>query len=133
MDMNKKYQITVFGKTGCDKSKVLRQRVEKLAANQTTALVDHAYFDVETIDGIVCLAEAECIDPRRIPAMLVSEWDDEAGEYLPVPAKEPGAPDPVCKGARLFQHVGLQTDYSESGKGLLTPEMIETVLAEATN
>ena len=45
--------------------------------------------------------------------------------------KQPGTIDKVCKKARLYQFLGLQTDYSDLGKGLITPKMIQSVLAEA--
>ena len=37
----------------------------------------------------------------------------------------------VCRKSRLYQFVGLQTDYSEAGKGVISPKMIQAVLAEA--
>jgi hypothetical protein len=44
---------------------------------------------------------------------------------------EPGRKNGVCKQSRLYQFVGIQTDYSDVGKGLITKPMIESVLAEA--
>ncbi len=129
--MAAKYQIKVFGKQGCDKCHTLNQRLDKLLAKAEYADFEKLYCDVETIDGLVAFSEAECINPSRIPAMLVAQWDVEAGEYLPLGARQPGAPDPVCNKAKLYQYVGLQTDYSEAGKGILSPKMIESILAEA--
>ena len=126
----KKYQIRVFGKKGCAKCHTLNQRLDKLLAKKEFAEFEKLYCDVETIDGLVAFSEAECINPSRIPAMLVTRWDEEAGEYLPVPVGEPGKKDPLCKKARLYHYLGLQTDYSESGKGLITPKMIQAILAE---
>ena len=129
--MAAKYQIRVFGKKGCDNSRTLNQRIDKLLAKNTYADVEKLYCDVETIDGLVAFSEAECINPSRIPAMLLAKWDPEADDYIPVGSKEPGAADPVCGKTRLYQYVGLQTDYSDVGKGVLSPRMIEAVLAEA--
>ena len=129
--MASKFQVKVFGKQGCDKCHTLNQRLDKLLSKDEYSNVDKLYCDVESIDGLVAFAEAECINPSRIPAMLVTEWRDDCGEYVPVNTREPGSADPVCKKARLYQFVGLQTDYSDIGKGLLTPKMIQTVLAEA--
>ena len=129
--MASKFQVKVFGKQGCDKCHTLNQRLDKLLSKEEYSNVDKLYCDVESIDGIVAFAEAECINPSRIPAMLVTEWSDDCGEYVPVNSRKPGLADPVCKKAKLYQFVGLQTDYSELGKGLLTPKMIQTVLAEA--
>lgn len=130
--MASKYQIRVFGKQGCDKCHILNQRLDKLLAQEDFSAFEKLYCDVETIDGLVAFAEAECINPARIPAMLVTEWDEDAGEYIPVNTQKPGANDPVCRKAKLYQYVGLQTDYSSVGKGLITPKMIQSVLAEAT-
>ncbi len=126
------YQIKVFGKQGCDKCHTLNQRLDKLLASEEYSQFEKVYCDVESIDGLVAFSEAECINPSRIPAMLVTTWDSDADEYVPVETREPGAPDPVCKKAKLYQYVGLQTDYSDIGKGVISPKMIKTVLAEAT-
>jgi hypothetical protein len=130
--MGAKYQIRVFGKQGCDKCHTLNQRLDKLLAKDEYASFDKLYCDVETIDGLVAFAEAECINPARIPAMLVTEWNETSSEYVPVNSQEPGANDSVCMKAKLYQYIGLQTDYSNVGKGLITPKMIQSVLTEAT-
>ena len=128
--MSAKYQIKVFGKEGCDKCHTLNQRLDKLLAKDGFADFEKHYCDVESVDGLVAFAEAECINPSRIPAMLVSAWDAEAKEYVPVQTRQPGAKDPVCKKSKLYHYLGLQTDYS--GTGVISPKMIQSVLAEAT-
>ena len=130
--MSAKYQIKVFGKQGCDKCHTLNQRLDKLLAKEDFTDFGTLYCDVETIDGLVAFSEAECINPARIPAMLVTEWSEEVGEFTPIATQQPGAKDSVCKKSKLYQYLGLQTDYSGSGKGLITPKMIQSVLAEAT-
>ena len=130
--MAAKYQIKVFGKEGCDKCHTLNQRLDKLLEKEDYSAFSKLYCDVETMDGLVAFSEAECINPSRIPAMLVTEWSETENEYVPVGAREPGAKDSVCKKAKLYQYVGLQTDYSDVGKGLITPKMIQAVLAEAS-
>jgi hypothetical protein len=129
--MAAKYQIRVFGKQGCDKCHTLNQRVDKLLVKDTYTDVEKLYCDVETIDGMVAFAEAECINPARIPALLLTEWNAEADSYVPIGNKEPGAEDPVCSKSRLYQYAGLQTDYSDIGKGVLSPKMIQSVLDDA--
>ena len=124
------YQIKVFGKQGCDKCHTLNQRLDKLLKQEAYSSFDKLYCDVESIEGLVAFAEAECINPARIPAMLVTVWDEESKAYVPVSTQQPGAVDTVCKKAKLYQYLGLQTDYSSVGKGLITPKMIESVLAE---
>jgi len=128
--MAAKYQIRVFGKQGCDKCHTLNQRLDKLLSKEGYEAFEKLYCDVETIDGLVAFAEAECVNPSRIPALLVTAWNEQEGEYEPVPVKEPGAADPVCLRARLYQYLGLQTDYSDVGKGVISPKMIQSILAE---
>ena len=124
----KKYQIRVFGKEGCDKCHTLNQRLDKLLVKDEFAAFEKQYCDVETIDGLVAFSEAECINPSRIPAMLITQWDAETEEFLPIQTRQPGAKDPVCKKSKLYQYLGLQTDYS--GSGVISPKMIKSVLAE---
>lgn len=128
--MAAKYQIQVFGKKGCDKCHTLNQRLDKLLAKDGYTAFEKLYCDVETIDGLVAFSEAECINPSRIPAMLVTKWNEEQGEYEPLSVTEPGAADPVCRKSRLYQYLGLQTDYSNTGKGVISPKMIQSILAE---
>jgi hypothetical protein len=92
---------------------------------------EKCYIDVETIDGLVAFAEAECINPSRIPAMLVTAWDEEKADFIPLSTVTPGAKDAVCKKSKLYQYVGLQTDYSDVGKGIISPKMIKAILTEA--
>jgi len=128
--MAAKFQIKVFGKQGCDKCHTLNQRLDKLLETQTYSNFEKIYCDVETVEGLVAFAEAECINPSRIPALLITQWNEETGEYIPVSTKAPGSSDPICKKAKLYQYVGLQTDYSDTGKGVISPKMIRSVLAE---
>ena len=131
--MAAKYQIRVFGKKGCDKCRTLNQRIDKLLAKEDYAAFEKLYCDVETIDGLIAFSEAECINPSRIPAMLLTEWNEEEEDFVPVCSDAPGREDPVCGKARLYQYIGLQTDYSDAGKGIISPKMIQTVLAETTH
>lgn len=131
--MAARFQIRVFGKEGCDKCHALNQRLDKFLAKEEYRDFEKLYCDIETIDGLVAFSEAECINPSRIPAMLVTTWDENEDEYLPVCSTEPGAKDPVCKKSKLYQYLGLQTDYSDIGKGIISPKMIQSILAEAKN
>lgn len=128
--MAAKYQIRVFGKQGCDKCHTLNQRLDKLLTKDGYQAFEKLYCDVETIDGLVAFAEAECINPSRIPAMLVTIWNEAECEYEPVSVQEPGVADPVCGKAKLYQYLGLQTDYSDAGKGVISPKMIQAILDE---
>ena len=128
--MSAKFQIKVFGKQGCEKCHTLNQRLDKLLVKEEYSAFEKLYCDVESIDGLVAFAEAECINPARIPAMLITEWSEADDEYVPVATQQPGAVDAICQKAKLYQYLGLQTDYSDLGKGLITPKMIQSVLSE---
>lgn len=128
--MKKPYKIKVFGKEGCAKCKMLNQRLDKLLEEKEWEEFDKEYCDVETVDGLVAFASAECINPQRIPAMLITRLQEETGTYVPVPSRQPKPHCPVCGKSKLYQYLGLQTDYSDEGKGIISPKMITTVLSE---
>ncbi len=130
--MAKKFQLTVFGKAGCEKCKVLNARLDALLEKPEWGTdFDKAYCDVETEAGLVAFAKAECISPNRIPAVLVSKLNEASGAYQPLANPAPGAADAVLKKAKLYQYLGMQTDYTDEGKGLITPKMIASLLEEA--
>jgi len=129
--MEKSYKIKVFGKPGCAKCKTLNQRLDKILSNEKWSDFEKEYCDVETIDGLVDFASAECINPQRIPAMLVTQRKEGTDTYAPVPTRDPQPQDKVCGKSKLYQYVGLQTDYTPAGKGLISPKMITAVLEEA--
>ena len=128
--MTKTFKIQVFGKPGCAKCKMLNQRLDKLLEENEWSDFEKEYCDVETVDGLVAFSSAECVNPQRIPAMLITRRD-EAGRYVPVQTREPKPRDEVCGKSKLYQYVGLQTDYSDEGKGIISPKMITAVLEEA--
>ncbi len=129
--MATKYRVDVFGKQGCEKCGVLNQRLDKLLVKPEWSAFEKHYWDVETEPGIVAFAEAEALNPQRIPAMLMMRLNEDSGEYEPLPNPQPGAPDTVLQDSSLYAYVGLQTDYSEKGKGLITPKMISACLETA--
>jgi hypothetical protein len=129
--MSKTYRIKVFGKEGCAKCKMLNQRLDKLLEEPAWADFEKEYCDVETVEGLIAFASAECINPQRIPALLVTRRQPETGRYLPVATRNPQPRDKLCGKSKLYQYLGLQTDYSDEGKGTLTPKMITAVLEEA--
>lgn len=128
--MQKPYKIKVFGKEGCAKCKMLNQRLDKLLEEKEWSDFEKEYCDVETVDGLVAFASAECINPQRIPAMLVTRRQEVTGRYEPVPARDPKPRCEICGKSKLYQYVGLQTDYSDEGKGIISPKMITAVLEE---
>ena len=128
--MDKVYRIAVFGKPGCPKCQTLNKRIDKLLAKDEWSAFEKKYYDVETIDGLVAFSESECVNPQRIPAMLVMQSAD-GDEWKPMANSRMGADDEVCSKSKLFQYLGLQTDYTDTGKGVISAKMIRSVLAEA--
>lgn len=129
--MSAKYRIDLFGKAGCAKCKVLGQRLDKLLEKDEWKDIEKKYYDVETEEGIITFCEAECINPQRIPAIMLKKQDETTGEYVPVINLMPGREDTVYGNSKLYQYLGLQTDYSDEGKGVISPKMITKVLEEA--
>lgn len=129
--MGKPYRIQVFGKMDCDKCKTLNQRLDKLLEREEWQAFEKVYYDLLTVDGLVAFSEAECINPQRIPALLVTRRVEATDAYEPVPNSRPGARDEICGAARLYPYLGLQTDYSDQGRGIISPRMLTAVLSEA--
>ena len=127
----KTYRVLIFGKEGCPKCDVLKERLGKTLAKSEWADFDHQYLSVLSVPGLVAFSRAQCVNPSRIPAMVVCKRDPETGDYAFVPNPEPGAPDDVCQKARLYQYLGLQTDYSDVGKGVISSKMITSILERA--
>ena len=125
--MNKTFRIHVFGKQDCDKCKALNRRLDKMLGQDTWADFEKVYHDLGTIDGLVQFCHAEGINPQRIPAMTISRKSED-GRYEPVPNQDPPSPEQT---RRLHSMLGLQTDYSAAGKGVLPPAEIEAVLSDA--
>lgn len=125
---NKTFEVLVFGKVGCDKCKALLRRVDALLEQPEWAEFERVYLDVETVDGLVEFCRLECLNPQRIPAMVVRRRT--AAGSVPIAAPPGATPDSVLRSSRLYHILGLQTDY-ERGRGVLTPEMVEAVLRQA--
>ncbi len=122
--------VNVFGKPGCAKCAMLNQRLDKLLTEPRYAVFKKEYHNVLSEDGLLDFCKAECLNPSRIPAMVISRTDAQGKRhYLANPT--PDTPDPVCKHSKLYNFLGVQTDYSEEGKGVITPKMIQSVLDEA--
>ena len=129
--MADRFRVVVFGKAGCDKCRALNKRLDTVLGKPEWQDFEKLYCDLETEGGLVEFCNAECINPQRVPAFLVARRIDGTGDYERLPALSPGSYDEVCKNSRLYMWRGLQTDYSEVGRGLITPQMLQTVLAEA--
>jgi hypothetical protein len=128
----KQYRITVFGKEGCSKCKVLQSRIKKLLNDPGFEIFDYAYASLDTEEGLIQFCKAESINPQRVPAFVVERRDDLTEAYIPIAPKNPPNPNDSDVATRLFTVLGLQTDYSDEGGGVLYPEQIKQVLQEAT-
>lgn len=129
--MDSAYQVKVFGKKGCPKCKTLNQRLDKLLAKQEWQDFGRAYSDVETEVGLVDFCKVQCVNPSRIPSMVILKRNEETGRYELIRNANPGETGGVLKNSRLYTFLGLQTDYTDVGKGLITPKMLTSILAEA--
>ena len=120
------FRIQVFGKPGCEKCAVLNQRLDKLLSTDRWRGFDKEYCSMETVEGLVAFAESECVNPQRIPALVVRKLNSETGEYELMPA-------PATTGSKSHLHatLGLQTDYSDEGRGVISPKMLDSILQEA--
>ncbi|RMD75484.1 MAG: hypothetical protein D6820_14665, partial [Lentisphaerae bacterium] len=105
------YQIRIFGKKGCQKCQLLKQRVTKILDNAKYAEFEQAYFDILTEDGLVTFCSAECLNPSRIPAFLVCRLDELTGEYRPIPnpVGHPERMHPLFKESLVYSWLGLET------------------------
>ncbi len=122
-----KLQVLVFGKESCEKCKLLQRRLDALLAEPAWNDFEKLYCDVETEEGLVRFCRAECLNPNRIPAVVVARSIEGRLDYLEEPS--PGAEDPVLKKSKLHSLVGLQTDYT--GSGVVTPAMLTHLLSQA--
>ena len=129
--MDSNYRVRVFGKAGCQKCDMLKRRLGKLLGQEEWSDFDQEYSDVESQDGFVTFCRAQCLNPSRIPALLIERKREETGEYEIVPNPAPGDSDPVFGASKLYQWLGLQTDYTDVGKGTITPKMLTSILTEA--
>jgi len=127
--MQKPYRIQIFGKPDCPMCELLHANVDRLLADESWADVDQESIDLGTIPGLVEFADAECLNPQRVPALRVLRRDAR-GVYQAIPLQRPVLDDPVCGKSRLYGVLGLQADYTHAG-GRISPEMIAHVVDEA--
>ncbi|OPZ25605.1 MAG: hypothetical protein BWZ02_02376 [Lentisphaerae bacterium ADurb.BinA184] len=129
--MPPKFRVIVFGKPDCKKCELLQGRLDELLAKPEWQQFEKRYCNLETEDGLVAFCKAECVNPSRVPALMITRLDDASGRYEALPNPRPGKLDPVQGRSRLYTHLGLQTDYSGKGGGVISPKMITSLFAEA--
>jgi len=118
----------VIGHTGCAKCAMLNRRLDSILKEEPyKSNFVKLYHDTDDprgmdfqISAIVFFCKAQCVNPNRIPALIIT---DENGEFL----LRDGKPKNTNQ---LYQYIGVQTDYTEGG-GILPPERIKETLDEA--
>lgn len=129
--MAKNLRVTVFGKSGCDKCKLLQKRLDDLLAKPEWADAEKVYWDVETEEGLVAFCRAEGLNPQQIPAMVVHRRDAEDRPFVAAPPIPEGDRVPADARMMLWHCLGLQTDYTDVGRGVISPRKIEQILQAA--
>lgn len=120
----------VFGKEGCSKCAALKRRLERLLTKPEYSMIKMEYHDVMTLDGIVGFCKAECLNPNRIPALLLAS----DGKYIKYTAwKELDANEGPANGSfsasATYPYVGVQTNYDSTG--VITEQTIKDLLDAA--
>lgn len=113
----------VFGKAGCGKCALLKRRLSDILALPEYSGIGMEYHDVLTLPGIVEFCKSGCLNPNRIPALLMArdgEWVD-SGMRL----DSKGVFNPYV----TYPFIGVQTDYD--GGGVIRPDDIKDVLRQA--
>jgi hypothetical protein len=127
--MSRSIRVHVFGKENCEKCKILNRRLDSLL-NQKGNVFTKVYHDVETIEGLVRFAQTECMNPQRIPGFLFSIWDSEQKLEYVIP-QDPNVN--LSDSSVLATCLGLQTDYTGPGKGVISPKRIEQLFDKASS
>ena len=125
--MEKTFQIHLFGKAGCEKCALLNKRVDQLLQEKQWQIFSKVYHDVETVQGLVAFCQIECMNPSCIPGLVISRKEPLDHQYRYLPRLFPKTLTTVEK-TLLYNRHGLQTDYSESGKGVIPPSLLKQML-----
>jgi hypothetical protein len=126
--MEKKFQVHVFGKAGCDKCAVLNKRLEQMLQEDELQAFEKVYHDVETVEGLIAFSRTECMNPSRIPGFVISRKQEQSEPLSFMPrlfSQNSG------EKSLLYSVHGVQTDYSETGRGVIAPALIKKVLSRA--
>ena len=122
--MTKQYRIKVYGKRGCNKCAILKSRLAKLLENEKWQDFEMMNYDILTEDGLVSFVKEEVLNPQRIPSFLIQKRN-ENGDFENMINTEWKTNK---KEAEPFKFIGIETDYSSKGNGVITPKQIDTVL-----
>ena len=86
------------------------------------------YFDISTEDGLLDFVKRESLNPQRIPSFVVERFDNEHQRYV---ALENSESRDLRLRVRPWRYLGLETDYSEKGKGIIRPQALHETLQRA--
>lgn len=125
--MTKQYRIKVYGKKGCNKCSILKSRLSKLLDEEKWQNFEMIDFDIMSEDGLVAFVKEEVLNPQRIPSFILQKRN-ENGEYENII-------NPLLKTntseAEPFRFLGIETDYSSKGNGIIRPKDIDEVMNTA--
>jgi hypothetical protein len=122
--MSKKYQVKVFGQSNCDKCRAMNHKIDELLKKDEYKDFEKQYVDVMSDDGLVTFCDLECLSPQKIPSFVVMELQGK--EWTPIKRQDENVTDEICGNLLTYQHVGIQTDYSQNN-GKITSKMIEHI------
>ena len=126
-EAKKTYRISIYGKKGCSKCAQLKNRLEKLTSTDWQDF-GIAYNDILTEDGMVSFVKRECLNPQRIPSFIVEKLGSDGETYEAI--KNP-AHSQTVEGVRPMRLLGIQTDYTEAGKGIIPPAAVVEIMQQA--
>ena len=113
------HTIHIFGKEGCAKCSVLKNRVIQLLQSEKYSGFKMQYSDVKTVEGLVEFCSSEVLNLNRIPSFIVRTESAVPRSVAPT------------NSSQIKTVIGLQTDYDNGG--ILTPAMISAELDAALN
>lgn len=127
METKPAYRVRLYGKKGCSKCSLLKDRLTKLLSQEEWRGFNLSYCDISTEEGLVAFVQNESLNPQRIPSVVV-EKKEGTGEFRPIANPQYKR---TATGLRPLRYLGIETDYSTSGKGVITPAEITAVLKQA--
>lgn len=127
--MDEAYKIIVFGKDDCPKCKSLFRRLKKLLSRKPDFrfFKGPEYVGIDTERGLVEFCKLECINTSQIPAFIVYKRDQDLDKWIPV-GRTVNQKYADYNDNIIYLYSGLQTDYSDKGKGVITEGMIKEEL-----
>ncbi len=123
--MTKQFRIKVYGKKGCNKCSLLKGRLSKLLEEEKWQNFEMIDFDILTEDGLVAFVKEEVLNPQRIPCFVLQKRGND-GEYENI--LNPEYSKGTGSESLPFRFLGIETDYSSKGNGIIKPSDIDAVL-----